>query len=431
MKKKIISIYLTVLRYLAKAQLVKNKPLIIGITGSAGKSSCTRLVAKVLNKEFKVKYTKKGNSETGIPFEILNIPVKNYSSLEWITILFKGVFQTLFNWEEYSILVVEMGIDSDQYPKNMSTLLDIISPDIGVVLNTNNVHLEHFIGPKETQSIANEKSKLLFNLPKNGLAIINKDQKEIINLVDKIKAVKKTFSIKNKADIKLLDHSVSLEKTVFKFNFEKKDFTITLKKKLAFKESFGTIATTILIGNFLKLKTETIVRHIEENFEILPGRGIILEGISGSTIIDSSYNSSLEPSVASLELLPQIKNPENRTVAILGDMRELGDKAETDHIALEKVALNTADVIYTVGPLTYKYFKSKKIRKFLNPYSLIDILKSDIKANDIILIKGSQNTILLESIVAEILKNKRDKSKLCRRSPYWDKQRDILKKQAQ
>jgi len=430
MNKKIISIYLTILKYLAKAQLVKNKPIIIGITGSAGKSSCTRLVANVLQHDFKIKFTKKGNSETGIPFEILNIPVKNYSSLDWLIILLKGFFQVIFNWEEYSILVVEMGIDSDQYPKDMATLLDILSPDIGVVLNTNNVHLEHFKGPKEIQTVANEKSKLLFSLPKNGLAIINQDQKEIVKLVDKVKAVKKTFSIKDNADIKLLDHSVTLDRTIFKFNFEKKDFTVTLKKKLAFKESFGTIATTILIGNFLKLNTKTIIKHIEEDFEVLPGRGIILEGIHGSTIIDSSYNSSLEPTSASLRLLSQLKERKNRTIAILGDMRELGAKAQSDHISLEKIALDNADVIYSVGPLTSKYFKSKKVKKYLNPYSLIDDLKVDIKKNDIILVKGSQNTILLESVVREILNNKNDKNKLCRQSPYWDKQREILKKQA-
>jgi UDP-N-acetylmuramoyl-tripeptide--D-alanyl-D-alanine ligase len=431
MKKKIISIYLTILKYLAQAQLVKNKPLIIGITGSAGKSSCTRLVANVLKQDFKVKYTKKGNSETGIPFEILNIPVKNYSSLEWLTILFKGFNQVLFNWEEYSIFVVEMGIDSDQYPKDMSTLLDIVSPEIGVVLNVNNVHLEHFKGPKETITVAKEKSKLLFSLPQNGLAIINQDQKELTSLTEKIKAIKKTYSIKNNADIKLLSHDVSLEKTVFTFSFENKNYTITLNKKLAFKESFGNIATTILIGNFLNLETEKIISSIEKNYEVLPGRGTLLDGINGSTIIDSSYNSSLEPTSASLRLLSEIKKSKNRTIAILGDMRELGSKAALDHQLLEKVALSNADHIYSVGPLTSQYFLSKKIRKYLNPYSLLKDLKKDIKKDDLILVKGSQNTILLETIVREIIKNKKDKKKLCRQTPYWDKQREILKKQAQ
>jgi UDP-N-acetylmuramoyl-tripeptide--D-alanyl-D-alanine ligase len=429
MKKKIISVYLSTLKYLAKAQLVKNKPLIIGITGSAGKSSCTKLVATVLKENFKVKYTKKGNSETGIPFEILNIPVSNYSLLDWFFILIKGFLQVLFNWEEYSILVVEMGIDSNQYPKDMETLLEIVAPDIGVLLNINNVHLQYFKGPKETKTIANEKIKLLLNLPENGLAIINNDQKELKNFDKKIRANLKKFSTSNNTDIKLTDHHVSLKESIFKFTYKNQNYQIKLLNQLAFKETFGNIATTFLIADFLKIDPKLTIKYIEKNYSTLPGRGIIFKGLNGSTIIDSSYNSSLEPTSASLNLLKELKTTKNRTIAILGDMRELGEKALDDHTQLEKVALKTADLVYTVGPLTTQYFKNKKIRKYANPFELIPSLKKEIKKGDIILIKGSQNTIFLESIVAELLTNQDNLTKLCRQTPYWEKQRKKLKKE--
>lgn len=427
MKQKIVNSYLSILRSLAQAHLTKNKPLTIGITGSAGKSSCTKLLANVLDEEFKVKYTKKGNSETGIPFEILNIPVSNYSSLAWLFLLFKGLNTVLFNWEEYSILIAEMGIDSNRAPKDMSTLLKIVQPEIGVLLNVNNVHIEYFHGEKVPQTIANEKAKLLFKLPANGLAIINADQKEITSLTDQIKASIKTFSQKKKADLQLIKHNVSLSGSEFTFLFENKEYSVNIDNQLVFEEAFGTIAATFLIAHFLKIKPKNIIKYIEKNYTTLPGRGMIFEGLNQSIIIDSSYNSSLGPTSASLKLLNKLKKKNNRTIAVLGDMRELGEAAQKDHQALQKVALENADIIYTVGPLTTEYFTNKKVRKVTNPFELVPLLSKELKKGDIILFKGSQNTILLESVVAELLKNKVDTAKLCRRSSYWDQQRKKLK----
>lgn len=428
MKTILINFYLNFLRVLAQLQLKKNKPLIVGITGSAGKSSCVGLVATVLNEKYKVKYTKKGNSETGIPFEILNIPVMNFSFWGWLMTIPMGIGTLIFDWHKYKVLVVEMAIDSDLEPKNMSTLLKIISPKIGVLLNANSVHLANFVGGETTQTIADEKAKLLFNLPKNGLVILNHDQNEFKNFNKKINSEIKTFSLSARADINLTGHKISLSGSTFKFNFKKKQFVINFENKLIFKEFFGSLATAILVGDFLGIEVSQIIKTLEKKLEILPGRGKIFQGINNSTLIDSSYNSSLEPTGASLRMLKQVAGPKNRTIAILGDMRELGEQAGDDHQGLEKVALKNADLIIGIGPLTAKYFKSKKILKFENAYEALRKIKEIIKANDLILIKGSQNTILLEIIVEELLENKSDVENLCRRSEYWDKQRELIKK---
>lgn len=429
MKKGLISTYLFILKLFAKLQLLKNKPLIIGITGSAGKSSCTKIVASTLGKHFTVKYTKKGNSETGIPFEILDIPVDNYSFLHWAMTILLAIKQLLFNWEKYSILVAEMGIDSNKAPKDMNTLLGIIRPEIGILLNANNVHLQYFHGEKSTQAVANEKGKLLISLPENGLAIYNGDQAEFNYLAKKIKANQKLFSVNEttKADIQLTNHSVSLSGSTFEFKFHGKHYHLNFSKQLLFRESFGSFAAAILIAERLGIETQTIISDIEETFKVLPGRGRLLSGIKQTLIIDSSYNSSLDPTTATLRLLPQLKNDHHRTIAVLGDMRELGEKAKSDHEKLEKHAVANADLIFSVGPLTNEYFKHPKIKKYLNPFTALSAIKNELRKGDIILIKGSQNTILLESIVEELLANPQDKNQLCRQTPYWEEQRLKLK----
>ncbi len=431
MKRVLINSYLFLLRFFAGLQLLKNRPIIIGITGSAGKSSCTKVVAAVLSHHFSVKYTKKGNSETGIPFEILDIPVDNYSLLHWAMTLILAIKQLIFNWEKYSIFVVEMGIDSNRAPKDMTTLLSIVQPEIGVLLNANNVHLQYFHGEKNTQAVAKEKAKLLFSLPENGLAIYNADQDEFKDFNKKIKANQKLFSTQKATDIQLTNHTISLSGTTFEFDFLQKHYHLNFAKQLLFKESFGSFAAAIIIAERLGIDTAIAIQNIEEDFKVLPGRGRLLSGINQSLIIDSSYNSSLDPTTATLKILPQLKNDRHRTIAVLGDMRELGEMAQFDHQQLEKQALAHADLIYTVGPLTQEYFKHPKIKKYINPFTAIDDLKSEIKKGDIILFKGSQNTILLESIVEELLANPSDKNQLCRQTPYWEQQRLKLKQAVQ
>lgn len=409
-------------------QLKKNKPLIIGITGSAGKSSCVKLVSLALAQKYKIKYTKKGNSETGIPLEILNIPVKNFSFWQWLLIIPKALKTLFLNWQKYQILVIEMGIDSNLPPKNMDTLLKIVHPKIGVLLNANHVHLENFSGEKTIQSVADEKAKLLFALPEAGLAILNSDQIEFQNFNKKIKAKIKTFSLKNKADIYLISHQVSLAGSNFKFNFKNQTFELNFKNQLIFKEIFGSLATAILIGDFLNIKTEATIKTLTNKFEVLPGRGRIFKGINQTLLIDSSYNSSLEPTVASLKMLRQIAENKNRTIAVLGDMRELGEKSKQDHQILEKNALDNADLILSVGPLTKQYFKNPKVLKFDNAYQALEKIRDIIKPNDLILVKGSQNTIFLEIIIEGLLENKTESQLLCRRGKYWNKQRNLIKK---
>jgi len=114
-----------------------------------------------------------------------------------------------------------------------------------------------------------------------------------------------------------------------------------------------------------------------------------------------------------------------RKIAVLGDMRELGEKAQEEHEIVAKEAYKLADVVITIGELTRKYYpkNSKLIAQFDNSYQVGNFLQTFIKPKDVILFKGSQNTIFLETAVEMCLKNKSDANKLCRRGKFWDKQR--------
>jgi UDP-N-acetylmuramoyl-tripeptide--D-alanyl-D-alanine ligase len=386
MKQKISLFFLYYLRFFARLQLFKIKLLnprlkIIGITGSAGKTSTLLAAEAALTPNFRVKTNYGGNSESGIPLNILGFKNPDFSLLSWLIIALLTPIKLFTNWKIYDIYLLEMGIDSAQSPKNMSYLLSIVKPQIGVFLNVTPVHLENF---SSLEDIAQEKAKL-----------VNTAATAIINSTDPL--VKKYTKNKNTISIK----PTKIDIPGF---FLPDIYNISL-------------GAAIAIAKSINIDTYTAIDNLKNNFSLPPGRSTVLKGLNNSTIIDSSYNSSPLATTEMLNFLATYPSPK---ITILGDMRELGAASELSHQNLYKNALNSADTIISVGPETSRYF-GPKAKKFLYWWQAADYLQShpELVEGSTILVKGSQNTIFLEELVKELLKNPKDAKKLCRQSPYW------------
>ena len=189
-----------------------------------------------------------------------------------------------------------------------------------------------------------------------------------------------------------------------------------------------TIAAAVAVGTALDLPVKTISEALTGNFKLPPGRGRIFEGVKNTIIIDSSYNASGKTMKGSLEMLKNIGK--NRIkIAVLGDMRELGSQAEIEHKKVAKTAIKSADKIILVGPLMKQYAlpvikKSKlPVEWFETAGEATGYLVANLSGKEIILVKGSQNTIFLEIVVEALLKNKSDVENLCRRGKFWDEKR--------
>jgi UDP-N-acetylmuramoyl-tripeptide--D-alanyl-D-alanine ligase len=435
MKTFLMGIFLNYIRILAKLQLLKNKPLIIGLTGSAGKTSALNAIEAVL-KDLpgkKIKISHKANSEVGLPLNILDITVRDFSIKSWVKISFLALWKLLTNWQKIDIYVAEMGIDSPYPPKNMDYLLSFLNPKIGIFLNASAVHSEtfdHLVKEEDLKKkakeiihlIALEKGKLISSLPEEGIAILNIDDEEVAACSDKAKVI----SISSGAgDITLKSHSPSISGTNFVFSYQDKDYQANFKGFVLPKKFGFSLATAIAVGLSINMEIGEIIGKLEQNLIIPPGRSTLLQGISGSYILDSSYNSSLEPAVEMVELLDNIAK--GRKIAILGDMREMGDEAGEAHQKLIKEALNKTDLLLLVGPLMEMYAsKNEKIHLFNSAQQAAKFLKPQILKDDCILIKASQNTLLLEIAAEQLLQNPTDSSKLCRRGAFWNKQRNKL-----
>lgn len=446
MKKKFILIVLAYFRFFAKLQLLKIKPLIIGVTGSSGKTSAQDAIYAVLKEKKKVKISKKANSETGIPLNILGLEPTDFSVFDWLRLTILSPIMLLTNWEKYQIYVVEMGIDSPLPPKNMGYLLTILKPHIGVILNATPMHSEPFDFLVDTQDenkryqeivelIASEKGRIVTELSASDFAVINSDQNEIAALGEKTKATKYFFgqSVKSENNaIKFADYKISHSGTIFRFLHQGESAEIIFKR-LLLPEHFGmTFAAALCVGLIQDIPIESGCKLLEKNFQLPPGRATLIDGVNDSQIIDSSYNSSIGPALDMLDMLDKLNA--KRKIAVLGDIREVGEVTRLQHQQVAQKATKVVDEAILVGPNMKKFalpvFESSKTKAkwFKNTYSAAQYLLDDIQEGDLILVKGSQNTLLLEIIVEAIMKNPSDVEKLlARRGKFWDKKRSDLK----
>ena len=408
MKKNISLLVLNYLKFFAKIQLqkirliqkLKHRQLdIVGITGSAGKTSTLFACQTVLSSHLKIKTNDGYNSESGLPLAIIGLKIKNYSLFSWLKILLLSPLKILTNWQGFDVLILEMGVDSPIWPHNMDYLLSIVKPNIGIFLNISPVHLANF---QNLDQIAQEKAKL-----------VNQAKTTIINNQDKL--VKKYTQ--NKNIINLVPTKIKLD------NFYLPDI---------YQISFGAALSLARIFN---INYNDAVKNLQTNFSLPPSRSSILKGIKNTTIIDSSYNSS---PIACQKMLKFLDTFKTKKIAVLGDMRELGSLNESEHNKIYQETLKIADTIISVGPETKKYFTSPKLSakdgliptfKFDYWWQAAEFLKQQINGDETILIKGSQNTIFLEELVKSILLDPSDSSKLCRQSAWWLKTKNKFRNQ--
>ena len=159
----------------------KYKPKIVGVTGSVGKTTSKEAIFSVLSKKYRVgKSLKNYNNEIGLPLSILGFESPGKNLISWFLLFLEGIKMLIIKDKFYpEILVLEMGVDR---PGDMDYLNKILKCDIGVITNVGMSHIEYF---GTIDRIKNEKAKLITNLNKKGLAVINYDNeksRDIINV---------------------------------------------------------------------------------------------------------------------------------------------------------------------------------------------------------------------------------------------------------
>ncbi len=427
--------------YKAAARLQVKKGLydcVVGITGTVGKSSTMEMCRLVLESSGKsVKYSKKANSESGIPLNILGIEVSNYSFLFWIKTLFLIPIKLVINWDKYDYYLVEMGMDSYWKPRNIQYLIEIIKPNIGILTRITQAHSENFVKKGEIlddneilERIKSQKKLIVTSLDDSDIAIINSSDENSKSFINEIKAqsLKVSLDINNEDDVQLVSYESSNDGTHYVFKVRNGDELSIKCVDLLGKSLASNFAQAIALG----ISQQIGIKKIEKalcSYRPPVGRGRKFEGkISQTTILDYSYNGvNFEALRNSIESSLSSKPARHRSVAILGDMRELGEVAtETEHNKLANYLKENVDFVILSGANMYKYvleeLDSDKVVFYSTTREIIRDLPRLIQPKDHIVIQSSQNTLYFEMITKELISNNYNfANELPRQSAYWQK----------
>lgn len=412
------------LRFMAKTVLKKYHPLVVGVTGSVGKSSAKEAIALVLGRAFFVRKAEGNyNNEIGIPLTILGATSGGTSFFRWGNIFLRWLWMMMGSTRYPEILVLEMGIDR---PGDMEYLLSFVSVNIGVVTQISSSHIAFFgsIG-----NIAKEKGKLIMSLPEDGYAILCADDKRVEKMREKIKAKTITYGFDMEAMLRvdnLLFHREAkrVEGFSLKLNYNGKTIPVRLPKIVA-RHHIAAALAGAAVGIALKMNLVEIAEALE-NFEPLPGRLRLLLGKEGIILLDDTYNASPVSVQAALNVVKELVAP--RKVVILGDMLELGADTKQEHAALAAAVMTAgAHIVVAVGEHMRSLFEAlidfgfsrKQMFWFPGPIAVLQNLKNIVRADDLILIKGSRS-MRMEKITALLLVDSSDaKTLLCCQSDEW------------
>lgn len=352
----------------------KFNPLVIAVTGSNGKTTTKDMIASILSRRMSVVKAKGSyNNDLGVPLTILEL---------------NSLTQAL-------ILEIEMNILGET-----KRLAEIAKPNIGVVTNIGDTHLE-FLANRE--NVKKEKAELIQALGTDGIAVLNTDDDMVMGIGAEYPTMQRlTFGINNPADVfanKIID--LGTAGTNFLLN-GKYRVRLPVPGLHNIYNCLAAVTASLAAG----LDYVSIIPGIEE-FKLASMRLEILR-IKGLLIINDTYNANPQSMAAALNTFAKIAS-EGRRIAVLGDMLELGEKRVAFHRELGKEAANVVDIILAIGNFSRAVidgalaagFNSENLYTFDNNQAAITKLVDILKPKDKILIKGSR-AMRLEEIVQGI-----------------------------
>ncbi|MBE5920559.1 MAG: UDP-N-acetylmuramoyl-tripeptide--D-alanyl-D-alanine ligase [Pseudobutyrivibrio ruminis] len=363
------------LKQIATAYRMELNIPVVGVIGSVGKTSTKEMITSVLSTKFNVLKTEGNfNNEIGLPLTICRIK------------------------DEHQVAVVEMGISDFG---EMHRLGDIAKPDIVVMTNIGQCHLEFL---KSRDGILKAKTEVFEHMPSDGLVILNGDDDKLID-ADTL-GLKKIFYGMNNQQVNARDvQPIGLSETSATIKAFGESFDVTIPLPGAHNVMNALAATAV--GHTLGLTIEEIADGLSRA-ETISGRNNLIK-IRDITIIDDCYNANPVSMKASIEVLGKAAG---RSIAVLGDMGELGDDERKLHYeigtALED---NHIGYVFTVGELSEEINKSLSNTNsscMAHHYKTVDEMLVDllpiIRGGDTILVKASH--FMNFSHVVEALKTR-------------------------
>ncbi|MEV0948953.1 UDP-N-acetylmuramoyl-tripeptide--D-alanyl-D-alanine ligase [Promicromonospora sp. NPDC050249] len=355
-------------------------PQVVAVTGSVGKTTTKDLLGQLLTPqaggEDAIVFTKGSfNNEIGLPLTVLRVTAAT------------------------RYLVLEMGADR---LGNIAYLTGIAPPDVGVVLAVGVAHIGHF---GSVEIIAKTKSEMVSGVVDGGSVVLNADDQRVVAMASLAGpgTTVQTFGTIPSADVRAEDITIDpMGRASFTLRVarggeaDEQRADVALKLVGAHHVSNALAAATVALR--LGVPVADVAKRLSEATALSPHRMAVTERPDGVTVIDDAYNANPDSMKAALRTLAVVSGRTRRSVAVLGEMLELGDSARAAHDEIGRlvVRLNIKQLV-VVGQGAYHIHEGAMQEGSWGSESIFvpdiaaarELLDESLEPGDVVLVKSS------------------------------------------
>jgi UDP-N-acetylmuramoyl-tripeptide--D-alanyl-D-alanine ligase len=348
---------------------------VIGVTGSAGKTTTKDAVAQVLSVKFKVlKSAGNLNNGFGLPLQLLRLE------------------------REHEVAVIEMGMN---HAGEIAALAKIAEPDWAVVSNVGPVHLEFF--PEGVAGIARAKYELIEALPRDGVAILNFDDPYVALFGKGMGSRAVLYGMGEGAEVRAV-HVAEVGAEGVVFTVETKGQRASVQLKVLGRHNVPNALAAIAVGLRSGMGLDECAVAVGE-MRAGDKRGEVLEW-HGAMLINDCYNSNPAALNAMVDALMAI--PAERHIVIAGEMLELGPETETLHAACGlRMAERGVDVVLGVRGAAEAMAGAAKrggveALFVTSPEEAGEWMVANLREGDVVLLKASRGVRLEKALTVMV-----------------------------
>lgn len=353
-------------------RLRAQQPLrVVGITGSVGKTSTKDLLGQVLAAHAPtVAPVASFNNEIGLPLTVLRAD------------------------EETRFLVLEMGASGIGHIEYLTRIAPL---DVAVVLMVGHAHLGGFGG---IEAVARAKAEIVAGLVPSGTAVLNVDDARVSAMAAEAPSEVVFFGVGDEAHVRALD--VALDpggraRFTLHHQEERHPVGLLVVGEHHVSNALAVASAAIALG----IPAGEVARALGEARALSPHRMQVVERTDGVTIIDDAYNANPDSTRAALKALAAMAGADRRSVAVLGEMLELGEESDAAHDAIGRLAVDLAiDRLVVVGegaaPIATGA-RSNGVRpadvvQVATVAQAADLLAAELGEGDVVLVKSSHGS---------------------------------------
>jgi UDP-N-acetylmuramoyl-tripeptide--D-alanyl-D-alanine ligase len=351
---------------------------VVAVTGSSGKTTVKEMIVAILNVAKGQVLSTKGNlnNDIGMPLSLLNIR------------------------PEHTCAVIEMGMN---HLGEIRYLTKLACPQVAVINNAGTAHIGE-LGSRE--AIAQAKGEIFEGLAKEGIAVINADDRfadywHSLNQGRKVI----TFGLNKPADVAaeyaVLDGAMQIRLTTPEGLLE---FNLSALGKHNVSNALAASAVAVALG----VANESIAQGLSQ-FDGVKGRLHLYAGYQQAVVIDDTYNANPDSMKAAIDVLAQQDSAgHKKLIFVMGDMAELGNESNGMHAEIGQYAKKSkVSMLFTFGNLSKLASEAfgEDSRHFNSLETLVASVKAEMQKDTCVLVKGSRS-MKMERVVEAIVNDK-------------------------